>query len=406
MSTALPPGPRVTPLRQLYQWSVRPLEMLDECQRRFGDIFTIRLAGYGTIVMLTSPDLIRDVFRGDPHVLHSGEANEFLALTVGRNSILVLDDEPHRQQRQVQLPAFKGERMRSFFQALVQRTQRHINRWPEQRPFAIDESMRDITLGVILEATLGLTDGPEFDDLARRLKSFLALGATRWALFLTKIAQHTRLFELPMLPYARQLRAIDARLFSLLGDRRALLARSVVAIAEDHDILDDLLAARYENGNMLTDQEVRDAIMTTLLAGHETTATALSWAFEQILGHPEVEQRLRRTPVGDRGRTITSRSPSAAGVLGCRDQGSFALSRGRAVCHTAAQTTHEPGRISISSRCAIGAVYPFGSSASGCVRVSRCVSAGTFSGAALHAVRMVAIRRWTSSLPGNAVRIV
>ena len=225
--------------------------------------------------------------------MHSGEANEFLALTVGKHSILVLDDELHRRHRQVQLPAFKGERMRSFFQALVDRTQRHVQAWPTGQPFAIDESMRDITLGVILEATLGLTEGTEFDELALLLKSFLAMGATRWALFLTKLAQYGGLFEFRGLPYARKLHAINARLFPLITARRRHAPHHQPTAAEDRDILDDLLAARHDDGATLSDQEVRDAIMTTLLAGHETTATALAWAFEQILTHPHVEQRIQ-----------------------------------------------------------------------------------------------------------------
>jgi cytochrome P450 family 135 len=293
MRADLPPGPRTSSLRQLYQWSVRPLEMLDECRRQYGEAFTLRFAGYGTFVMLTQPDAIREVFRGDPAILHSGEANAFLSLTVGEHSILVLDDEAHRQQRQVQLPAFKGERMRSFFQAIANRTDLHLDQWPIGSPFAVDASMRDITLGVILEATLGLTAGAEFDELARRLKSFLQMGATKWTLLLTKIVQYTRLMEVRWLPYAQQLEAIDARLFPLVEARRQHGQNRAASAADDHDILDDLLAARHENGTALTDQEIRDAIMTTLLAGHETTATALAWAFEQILSHPPVAERIR-----------------------------------------------------------------------------------------------------------------
>src|SRR5262245_49186119 len=115
---SLPPGPGIAPAWQLLRYTHAPLPFLEACGRRYGEPFTIRLAGYGTLVMLTAADAIKDVFRGDPHVLHSGEGNEFLRLSVGRHSVLVLDEEPHARQRRVLLPPLKGERMRAFFAAM------------------------------------------------------------------------------------------------------------------------------------------------------------------------------------------------------------------------------------------------------------------------------------------------
>src|SRR5579862_8189435 len=114
----LPPGPDSSPVWQLIRYSNTPLTFLEECRRRFGDPFTIRWAGYGTFVMLSDPNAVRDLFHGDPRVLHSGEGNEFLSTSVGPTSVLVLDDEPHMRQRRILLPPLKGERMRSFFNAM------------------------------------------------------------------------------------------------------------------------------------------------------------------------------------------------------------------------------------------------------------------------------------------------
>src|SRR4029077_19353528 len=115
---ALPPGPRTPAFWQLLHYTLNPMSFLDACERRYGEAFTVRLAGYGKLVMLSSPAAIRDVFRGDPHVLHSGEGNEFLSVSVGRNSVIVLDDEPHARQRRVQQPPLKGARVRAVFGAL------------------------------------------------------------------------------------------------------------------------------------------------------------------------------------------------------------------------------------------------------------------------------------------------
>ncbi|MGE3313712.1 MAG: cytochrome P450, partial [Planctomycetaceae bacterium] len=117
-------------MSQLVRYTLWPGPFLEECAREFGDHFTVKLAGYGSFVMLSSPEAIKDIFRGDAHVLHSGEANEFLSLTVGRNSVLVLDDEPHQRQRRVLVPPLQGERMRSFFQVMREATESEIARWP------------------------------------------------------------------------------------------------------------------------------------------------------------------------------------------------------------------------------------------------------------------------------------
>src|SRR5947209_425169 len=114
----LPPGPKTPAAWQLIRYSYSPLSFLEACSRRYGDPFTIRQAGYGKFVMLADPQAVKDVFRGGPHALHSGEGNEFLTATVGESSVLVLDDEPHARQRRILLPPLKGERMRSFFDAM------------------------------------------------------------------------------------------------------------------------------------------------------------------------------------------------------------------------------------------------------------------------------------------------
>ena len=134
---SLPPGPDTPAFWQLIRYSHSPLPFLEACARRYGDPFTIRMAGYGKFVMLADPEAVKDVFRGDPHALHSGEGNDFLTAAVGKDSVLVLDEEPHARQRRVLLPPLKGERMRSFFDAMRAATVEAVNAWPPGRPVPI-----------------------------------------------------------------------------------------------------------------------------------------------------------------------------------------------------------------------------------------------------------------------------
>jgi cytochrome P450 len=176
----LPPGPKAPAVWQLLHCTHSPLSFLESCVRRYGDPFTVRLAGFGTLVMLADPEAVRDVFRGDPHVLHSGEGNEFLSLTVGPTSVLVLDDEPHARQRRILLPPLKGDRMRSFFDAMQAVTLEVLRAWPLGRPIRMVEPMQRITLRVILQAVLGLPQGSQLEDLEGKVERLLALGRSRY----------------------------------------------------------------------------------------------------------------------------------------------------------------------------------------------------------------------------------
>lgn len=287
ISRSLPPGPRSAAVSQLVRYTLWPGPFLEKCALEFGDPFTIKLAGFGSFVMLSSPDAIKDVFRGDPHDLHSGEANDFLSVTVGRNSVLVLDEEPHRRQRRVLVPPLQGERMRSYFDVMREATESEIAQWPVGRSFSIEHSMREITLAVILRAVLGLSPGPELAELGARVSRLLKFAGTRFALILYPMMPHWLLKQSRWMPFYKHLAAVDEMLFAIIRRRRA----------EDNathtDLLRGLLAARHEDGQQLDDQEIRDAVITMLVAGHETSTISLAWIFEQVLSHPEVVEKLR-----------------------------------------------------------------------------------------------------------------
>jgi cytochrome P450 len=285
-SSAIAPGPKAPAVWQLLRYSHSPLPFLEECGRRYGDAFLLRLAGYGKFVMLAAPQAVQDVFRGDGHALHSGEGNEFLVPTVGLNSVLVLDDEPHARQRRVLLPPLKGERMRSFFGAMQSATLEAAHAWPVGRPLRMLEPMQQITLRTILQAVLGLAAGPERDRIEGQVRRLLAQTRTRYSLILFKVLPMRLLQRARGLPYFRHLHALDESLYSLVRTRREAPA------ARGEDVLADLLAATHEDGRPLADEEIRDALVTLILAGHDTTAIALAWALEQIVPRPDVVGRI------------------------------------------------------------------------------------------------------------------
>jgi cytochrome P450 len=284
---SLPGGPTSPSWWQLFHFAGDPLGVLDESHRLYGDAFTLNIAGYGKFVMLSDPETIRAVFRGDPDVLHSGEANEILSATVGRSSVLVLDGMPHARQRRVLVPPLKGERMRAFFDAMRLETLEAIHTWSIGTPLAMLPEMRRITLRVILRTGLGLAAGAEMDDFERKVETFLANGRQRHALVLMKLVPIRLLTRSRWAPLFRQLNVLNDSLFALISARR----RGEKPPTSEN-VLDDLLAAMHDNGTSLDDQEVRDAIITTLIAGHDTTALALAWALVDIASRPAVVERL------------------------------------------------------------------------------------------------------------------
>lgn len=282
---SLPPGPATPAAWQLLRYSHSPLAFLEECYRRFGDPFLVRLAGYGKFVMIADPEAVRDVFRGDSCALHSGEGNEFLVSTVGPNSVLVLDEEPHARQRRILLPPLKGERMRSFFEAMQSATLVEHVFWPGG-PVRMLEPMQRITLRVIVDAVLGCPydEAGAFDSKIERV---LELGRQRYGFIFLKVLPIKFLQRTRWLPFYRRMHDLDQALYALFARRRRSPAAERVAC-----VLNDLLEATHDDGVPLSDVEIRDAVLTLLFAGHDTTSIALAWAMEQLAPRADIQNRL------------------------------------------------------------------------------------------------------------------
>jgi len=260
--------------------------MMEDCTRRYGDIFTLRITHEGTWVFLSAPDAVKQVFTGDPRLLHAGEANIVLLPVLGSQSLLLLDEQEHMAQRKLMLPSFHGRRMRSYEQVMTDVAVREIERWPLGAPLAAWPTMQAITLEVILRTVFGVQEGERLRRLGDALRQVLAWGTRPQRLAMLAALGPRRIAELGV--FRRVLDPADELIYQEIRRRRA-----APDLEERDDVLSLLLQARHEDGRPMSDKELRDELMTLLVAGHETSATSLAWALEALVRHPAALARLR-----------------------------------------------------------------------------------------------------------------
>lgn len=285
----LPPGPASPPLLQALRWIQWPLPFLDECARRFGDTFTLRLPAAPPLVMFAHPDAIKTIFTGDEEDLRAGEANYRLEPILGKHSLLILDGKEHLRERRLLQPPFHGDRMLAYGTVMRDIAAAAVERWPVGRPFAVHPEMQGVTLDVILRTVFGLDEGPAKRELRAALVELLGIGANPQLLLAAQQSngngaggQTGRFFT------ARE--RVDRQLFAEIAARRKADIQD--GLKERADILSLLVQATDEDGRPLEDQALRDELMTMLLAGHETTATALAWAVSHVVSDTQVRARL------------------------------------------------------------------------------------------------------------------
>jgi cytochrome P450 len=282
----LPPGPRMPRALQTAIWSRRAQWMLEQSRARFGDMFTLQIAYEGTWVIVSDPELVKQVFTGDPGVFHAGEGNQILRPFLGDNSVLVLDDKPHISQRRLLLPPFHGERMQGYAEKMTEIAAREIESWPTGVPYKLRPRMQAITLEIILETVFGVHQRERLETLRKALRDFLDLGTNPLMLAPVLAVGPERVRSVPA--FRRRIERVDELIAHEIAERRA-----ATDLEERDDVLSMLLLAEHEDGSPMSDAEIRDELLTLLVAGHETTATALSWAIERLVRHPEKLERLR-----------------------------------------------------------------------------------------------------------------
>ncbi|ORB85449.1 cytochrome P450 [Mycobacterium kansasii] len=275
----LPRGPRLPRWVQALMMLTRGSHFVAACHRRYGAAFTLRVAGVGTIVYLAAPADIKTVFSGDPSVFHAGEANSILRGLLGDSSLLVIDDDLHRDRRRMMLPPFHRDAVAQQAELMAEIVAANIATWPVGRDFAVAPKMSEITLEVILRTVVGASDPARLAALRDVMPRLLRVGP--WdslALVKPELLRHRGWRRL-----RRRIAEADQLLYAEIDDRRVdpdLTTRT--------DALAMLVRAAGHDTASLTDAELRDQLMTLLVAGHDTTATALSWALERLTRHPAV----------------------------------------------------------------------------------------------------------------------
>jgi cytochrome P450 len=280
------PRPRMGRAIQTAIWSRRAQWMLEQCRARLGPIFSLEIAYEGQWVVLSDPEMVKQVFTGDPKVFHAGEGNQVLRPILGENSLLTLDEAPHMSQRKLLLPPFHGERMKGYEEKMTEIAVREIESWPLGTPHRLRPRMQAITLEIIIETVFGVHDGERMEELRVALRDFLDVTTNPVLIGPVLAVGPDRAWRLPIV--GRRMRRVDELLHREIEERRA-----AEDVGERDDILSMLVAARHDDGSPMSEAEIRDELLTLLVAGHETTATALSWAMERLVRHPQKLERLR-----------------------------------------------------------------------------------------------------------------
>ncbi|MEV8378547.1 cytochrome P450 [Kribbella sp. NPDC056861] len=271
---SLPPGSRLPTFVQTVMFARHRKTFFPQLRAKYGDVFTIRLVPSSrVVVVLSRPDHIREVFSTPPSVVHAGEGNTALAPIMGQHSLLLVDDDDHVRMRRQLMPAFNGHALRGYSEMIAVLAREAVKTWPIGTPFRLHERMRDLTLEVILQVVFGVTDSDRLDRLRPLVEKVVSVGPV-----MMLGAFYPKLLKLP--PWRTFLQAqqqVDEILYDEIARRR-----TDPELAERNDVLSKLLAA-----GTWSDIELRDQLVTLLLAGHETTATSLAWAFHELARRPD-----------------------------------------------------------------------------------------------------------------------
>ncbi|WP_298177665.1 cytochrome P450 [Saccharomonospora sp.] len=292
-ATREPPGPRLPVAVQTPLFGFLRQYWLPRLRLRYGDIVRLRVYPGRSVVLLSDVEHIRAVFAGPPSVFHAGEGNVILKPAMGEHSVLLTDEAVHLRARKLLMPAFNGASLRGYRDMITELAEAEVRRWPSGRAFSSHLRMQELTLEVILRVVFGVSRGPRLDELRHLLRRIVDLNPV------DLIGWYNPKFQKigPWRRYALTQRRVDQLLYAEIAERRR-----VTDLDERHDVLSRLLtvSARAEDEAPLTDAELRDQLITLLLAGHETTATALAWALHELARDPvELDKAVRAADDGD-----------------------------------------------------------------------------------------------------------
>ena len=291
--STFPPGPRgPRPVMTVLFMTARQF-LAPRWRRRYGDMFTVRIALGRTAVVLGSQELIKEVFAGKPSVFHAGEGNDILAPIMGPNSVLTMDEEPHLRARKQLMPAFNGAALRGYRGMMTELADEAAERFPTGRAVASHPLMNQVTLEIILRVVFGMAEGDRLRALRPALRRVVSIGPVAvmgWTY--PKLEKYW--------PWKRNREALDAvneLLYAEIAQRR-----TEPDLADRTDVLSQLITADPD----VSDSELRDHMVTLLLAGHETTATALAWSLLELAHHPAIQQAARKAADEDDDEYLTA----------------------------------------------------------------------------------------------------
>jgi cytochrome P450 len=276
----LPPGPNWPAAVQALAWWSRPVPFMERCRAKYGKRYTIKMVGTPPFVTISDPDEVKQIFMTPPDVLHPGEGAVVLEPVVGKHSLILLDEDVHLEQRKLMLPAFHGERMKRLTGVMTEITEQEVGSWPTGATLKLHPRMQALTMEIILRAVFGMdAEDERLVTLRRNLTEILEFGTTPASL----VPQLRR--GPAWNAFVRLREETDALMFDFIDERRA-------TNGDRDDVLAMLLTARHEDDTPMTPQELRDELMTLLVAGHETTASQLAWTFERLVRTPRVLRSL------------------------------------------------------------------------------------------------------------------
>ncbi|OKH38111.1 cytochrome P450 [[Phormidium ambiguum] IAM M-71] len=284
-------GPQSPTFVQTLQWIFRPMQYMEECAKRYGDIFTIQLgAEFDPLVYVSNPKALQQILTNDTTKPFTapGDINKIFEPLTGKLSIFGLSGKQHQRQRQLMMPPFHGDRMLTYANTIAEVTEKIMSRWQVGESFCARTSTQAITLRVIMQAVFGLYDGPRAQQLEKVLGEMIdeASSPLSVTMIYFPFLQKDLGAWSPWGKYLRRKAQVDQLIYDEIRERRANFDPSRT------DILNLLMEARDEAGEGMTDEELHDELMALLLAGHETTATALAWALYWIHQIPEVRSKL------------------------------------------------------------------------------------------------------------------
>jgi cytochrome P450 len=283
----LPPEHPSRPAVQTLRWMFRPIEFMDEARERYGETFGVKFLGFKTPLYFTSEPAAAKVIYSNPQNTLPPGRNTVLEPVMGPRSILLLEGSEHMARRKLMLPAFHGERMLAYESVIEEVIDREIDSWPQGEEFRIHPRMQSVTLEVILRAVFGVTEEARLARMREALSVLLNQTASAGKQLIGLASQRFGRWG-PWRSFEKTLARVDERIYEEISARRA-----DHELSEREDILSMLLVARFEDGSEMSDAEVRDQLVTLLLAGHETTATGLAWTFDLLLRNPAALERLR-----------------------------------------------------------------------------------------------------------------